>query len=128
MSETTIETYGDVYTYSFSPDASATMMVIFNNGSGGTGKQTADLTCERGGVYKFSGKVGEFSAVEKIGEAADAPAYTVNGLAVSASVPVTVYNAQGQVVAAGVSGSFELPAAGLYIISTGTTAAKHFVR
>ncbi|MDE6361044.1 MAG: starch-binding protein [Muribaculaceae bacterium] len=125
MSKTTIESYGEAWCYSFAPEASSSMMVIFNNGNG---SQTADLVCEAGGVYKFTGKVGEFSSVEKIAASATAMPYLIDGLTVTVSAPVTVYNAQGQVVASAAAGSFELPAPGLYIISSGNAAAKHFVR
>ena len=118
-----------MWAYSFTPDSSsASLMVIFNNGSGGSSNQTADLVCEPGGVYKFTGKVGEFSGIEKVGEASSSLPYSIEGLTVTASAPVTVYNAQGQVVAKSAAGAVELPAAGLYIISSGNTTGKHLVR
>ena len=129
MTQTEIESYGEVWAYSFTPDSSsASLMVIFNNGSGGSSNQTADLVCEPGGVYKFTGKVGEFSGIEKVGEASSSLPYSIEGLTVTASAPVTVYNAQGQVVAKSAAGAVELPAAGLYIISSGNTTGKHLVR
>lgn len=41
-------------------------MVIFNNGNGGNGNQTGDLTLVNNGIYNFNGKIGEMSGIDSV--------------------------------------------------------------
>lgn len=107
MIKTTIDNK-DAWVYSFNSDSTpVSPMVIFNNGNGGNGNQTADLEFVNNGVYDdygFTNRIIEQqSAIE-----------TIERISESASV---YYDIQGNILT-------EAPAKGLYIKITEGKAYK----
>lgn len=80
-------------------------MVIFNNGNGGNGNQTADLTLVNNGVYNFNGKIGEMSSTESVIS--------------TDNEPIEYYNMQGMRIIS--------PQKGIYIKKQNGKAIKIFL-
>ena len=95
MSVAHIPEFGDGWSYSFdTDDALVAPMVIFNNGSGGTGNQTDNLVFENNGVYNRSGKIGSCSGIEIVESSFRASAkvyYNLQGIEVKAPVAGQLY-------------------------------------
>lgn len=83
-------------------DSLVAPMVIFNNGNGGNGNQTADLTLINNGIYNFNGKTGEISGIDSVVSSEDNP--------------IEYYNMQGVKV--------KNPANGIYIKKQGSHTIK----
>ena len=56
-------------------------MIIFNNGNGGSGNQTADLVLKNNGIYNYNGYIGENS--------------DINDIVYFENTPIQYYNLQG---------------------------------
>ena len=110
MTTTTIDET-DYWTYSFDSETELLQpMIIFNNGSG---EQTDNLVLVNHGIYDRTGKIGLYvSGVNTI--ASPTRPITTNGLTVTVSGHICLYNIQGIKVCEG-ENSVTAPAAGLYI-------------
>lgn len=80
-----------------------TPMIIFNNGSGGSGNQTDDFDLENNAIYNFSGNTGEkVSHIENVFKpTADLRIYTIDGrlyIVAQEATVVTIASTDGRVI------------------------------
>lgn len=78
-------------------------MIIFNNGSGGSGNQTGDFNLENTAVYNFSGNTGQkVSGIENVfNQAADLRIYTIDGslyIVAQEATVVAIASTDGRVI------------------------------
>lgn len=127
MSKTTVDGT-EYWKFTFTTtDNLSQPMIIFNNGNGGNGNQTADLVYENYAIYDRNGVIGYIkpnTAIDAIETASD---ITYNHLTVTATGDIMLYNTQGVLVAKG-QNSITAPTAGLYIVVNGSTVEKAVLR
>ena len=116
----------DCWKYSFSTsDTLVNPMVIFNNGSGGTGNQTDDFPFVNNGYYDRNGKIKDVGSVNAI--SLSSKELVVVGRTISTQGSIAVYNAQGAQVAFGFD-TITISAPGIYLVVAGDKASKIIVK
>ena len=100
-------------------------MVIFNNGSGGTGNQTDDFPFVNNGYYDRNGKIKDVGSVNAI--SLSSKELVVVGRTISTQGSIAVYNAQGAQVAFGYD-TITISAPGIYLVVAGDKASKIIVK
>lgn len=118
----------EYWTFSFSTtDNLSKPMIIFNNGNGGNGNQTADLEYENYAIYDRNGVIGQIKPNSGVEETKSVSNIAYNHLTVTAQGTIMIYNTQGVPVAKGID-SVTVPTAGLYIVVNGNNVEKALLR
>ena len=108
----------EYWTFTFSStDNLLQPMIIFNNGSGGNGNQTADLVYENYAVYDRVGVIGSIKPNSNIENNIENDEIIYNHRTIMAQGRILVYNTQGMLVVTGTE-QVTVPESGLYIVVT----------
>lgn len=108
----------EYWTFTFSStDNLLQPMIIFNNGSGGNGNQTADLVYENYAVYDRVGVIGSIKPNSNIENNIENDEIIYNHRTIMAQGRIWVYNTQGMLVVTGIE-QVTVPESGLYIVVT----------
>ena len=106
--------------------------IIFNNGSGGTGNQTADLVCKNATLYQMDGST---SSVPVVGiedvEALNVDVYANNRVIYVENAEgrvVTVRGLDGRVIYSGIETVIPVTNAGIYLVTVEDATLKIMVK
>ena len=122
---------GNIFKYSFDKTIGDPVQwnVIFNNGSGGTGNQTADLVCENAKLYKMDGSSVPVGVEDALAEEIDVYSYERVIFVMNAEGrEVAVRSLDGRVIYSGVNSAIPVANAGIYLVTVEDTTLKIMVK